>query len=49
LVEEFKTAGRYEVRWDGKDDFGHDVGSGVSFYNLEAGSYSTTRRMLLIR
>jgi hypothetical protein len=49
LVEEFKTAGRYDVRWDGKDDFGRDVGSGVYFYNLEAGAYSTTRRMLLIR
>ena len=49
LVEEFKTAGRYDVRWNGKDDFGRDVGSGVYFYNLEAGAYSTTRRMLLIR
>ena len=35
LVEEFKTAGRYEVRWDEKDDFGFGVGSGVYFYNLE--------------
>ena len=49
LIEEFKTAGRYDVRWDGKDDFGRDVGSGVYFDSLEAGSFSTTRRMLLIR
>jgi len=49
LVDEFKTAGRYEVRWDGKDDFGRDVGSGVYFYSLEAGTFSTTKRMLLIR
>ncbi len=49
LVDEFKTAGRYEVRWDGKDDFGRDVGSGVYFYSLEAGTFSTTKRMLLIQ
>jgi hypothetical protein len=49
LVDDFKTQGRYEVRWDAKDDFGRDVGSGVYFYSLEAGSFSTTKRMLLIR
>ena len=49
LVDEFKTAGRYEARWDGQDDFGRDVGSGVYFYSLEAGTFSTTKRMLLIR
>ncbi len=49
LVDDFKTSGRYEIRWNGKDDFGRDVGSGVYFYSLEAGVLSTTKRMLLIR
>ncbi len=49
LVDDFKTPGRYDARWEGKDDLGRDVGSGVYFYSLEAGSFSTTKRMLLIR
>ena len=49
LIDDFKVPGRYEARWDGKDDFGRDVGSGVYFYSLEAGPFSTTKRMLLIR
>lgn len=49
LVDDFKAAGRYEAKWDARDDFGRDVSSGVYFYSLEAGSFSTTRRMLLIR
>ena len=49
LVGEPKSAGSYEVIWDGKDDKGQDVASGIYFYQLIAGDYKETKKMTLIR
>lgn len=49
LVSEQKAPGRYQVVWDGKDDSGRDVSSGVYFYRYHAGEFLASRRMLLIR
>ena len=35
--------------WDGRNDIGEEVSSGIYFYTLEAGNYRTTRRMVVIR
>ena len=37
------------VYWDGMDDAGEPVASGVYFYQLSAGDFSKTRRMLLLK
>lgn len=44
-----KPAGYYRVEWDGKNEAGQAVGSGVYFYRLEAGGFTETRKMLLLR
>jgi hypothetical protein len=44
LINEFKTAGFYEVRFDGTN-----LASGLYFYKIEAGSYIQTKRMLLLK
>jgi hypothetical protein len=49
LVDEFKAAGNYSVSWDGKNESGSDVASGVYFYRFEAGTVSETRKMLLLK
>jgi hypothetical protein len=49
LVEERQTPGEYEVSWDGCDDKGGDVCSGVYFYQLRAGGSVATRKMVLLR
>jgi Tol biopolymer transport system component len=49
LVEEVKPAGIYEVWWDGRDDAGAPVASGVYGYQLEAGAFSVVRKMVLVR
>ena len=35
--------------WDGRNDMGEVVSSGVYFYTLEVGDYQTTRRMTVVR
>jgi len=42
-------AGQYSVAWDGRDDSGQLLGSGVYFYRLDADGYSKTMRMLLMK
>ncbi|MCI0472557.1 MAG: T9SS type A sorting domain-containing protein, partial [Ignavibacteria bacterium] len=44
LVNEVLQPGRYEVTFDG-----HGFASGVYFYQLTAGSYKETRRMVLVK
>ena len=47
-----QPAGMYQNRsraayWDGKNEFGESVASGVYFYTLKAGDFSATRKMLV--
>jgi len=35
--------------WDGKDNLGQSVASGVYFYTLHAGDFSATRKMLIVK
>jgi hypothetical protein len=49
LVREEKIEGAYEMIWDGRDNEGILVGSGVYFYRLRVGKQVLTRRMLLLK
>jgi hypothetical protein len=49
LVREEKMPGSYSVHWDGRDEMGRAVGSGVYFYRLEAGKSSLTKKMVVMR
>ena len=47
-----QSAGRYQTRsqaayWDGKNEVGEPVASGVYFYTLTAGDFTATRKMLI--
>lgn len=49
LVDEAKEADDHIVVWDGKDDSGNDLSSGIYFYTLEVGDYRETKKMTLIK
>lgn len=49
LVDRYLPAGKYRVNWDGVDSDGKPVASGVYFYRLNAGDFSDTRKMLLVK
>jgi hypothetical protein len=49
LVDEEKRSGMYQVTWDGKDETGRDVASGVYFYKLRVGNLGTTKKLVVLR
>jgi hypothetical protein len=49
LLDEDRGPGRYEVTWDGRDTGQRQVASGVYFYSIEAGSFTETKRMVLVK
>ena len=49
LVNEVKDTGSYSVSWDGTNDSGKSVSSGVYFYQLKAGKYTSTKKMILMK
>ena len=49
LVDASQEAGAFEVKWDGLNDAGTEVRSGIYLYRLNAGEFVQSRKMLLIR
>jgi len=41
--------GLYGVTWNGTDENNQSVGSGIYFYKMKAGSYSATKKMILMK
>jgi hypothetical protein len=48
LVDETKQAGKYLVTWNGRDQSGKVVSSGIYMYRITAGTYSATRTMVFL-
>ncbi|MDH3215877.1 MAG: T9SS type A sorting domain-containing protein [Candidatus Krumholzibacteria bacterium] len=49
LVDGQQSAGEKRVSWDGRNDRGAEVASGVYFYRMTTGEFSLTRKMLLLK
>jgi hypothetical protein len=49
LVQGHREAGTHRLRWDGRDDDGRGLASGVYLYRLTAGKRVATRKLLLLR
>jgi hypothetical protein len=51
LINEYKTSGTYEISWDGRDESGNLVGSGMYLYQLKSrdDNVLSTKKMLLMK
>ncbi|MBN1351274.1 fibronectin type III domain-containing protein [candidate division KSB1 bacterium] len=49
LIEETKAPGIHRIHWDGRDDRGNLVATGIYLYQLHAGTFCDTKKMLIIK
>ena len=49
LVDKKQYPGHYEVRWNGKDEQGKELTSGVYLYQLDVGGYRVTKKLVFLR
>jgi len=49
LVEKVLPAGQHSITWNGTDENGKPVSSGVYFYKMKADKYVSTKKMILLK
>ncbi len=49
LVKQEQASGVYQVNWNGDDQLGNKVSTGIYFYRIDAGDFVQTKKMLLIK
>ncbi|TKJ40169.1 hypothetical protein CEE36_09925, partial [candidate division TA06 bacterium B3_TA06] len=49
LSSGIKASGHYAITWDGRDDLGRAVATGVYFIRMEAGNHTATRKLIRVR
>lgn len=49
LADQFQTAGVHQVTWNGRNDAGKPVGSGIYFYKLSGNNTTLTQKMILLK
>jgi flagellar hook assembly protein FlgD len=49
LFNQYQNAGYKMVHWNGRDDKGNEIASGVYFYRIKTPKYSQTKKMVLLR
>ena len=49
LVNDNLKAGTYRIVWEGRDDFGREMPSGIYLYRLHAGDKTISKRMIMIK
>jgi len=49
LVNEIKSPGYYEIHWNGTNDWGERVSSGIYFYQIVAGDFRSTKKLVVLK
>jgi hypothetical protein len=49
LISRSQSVGRYAAHWDGKDESGHEITSGIYIYRLETSKFNDVKKMLLVK
>jgi len=49
LVDKMQTVGSHDIKWDGRDDLGNRLASGVYIYRLQTAEFTQTKKMILLQ
>ncbi|MCL5031511.1 MAG: T9SS type A sorting domain-containing protein [Bacteroidetes bacterium] len=49
LVDAYQAAGTYKVQWNGRNNSGTNLASGIYLYTFEAGSYKSVKKMIYLK
>ena len=49
LINQIQDAGYRSVIWDATDDYGKPVSAGIYLYQIQAGDFIQTRKMVLLK
>jgi len=49
LVDSQMPAGAHQIVWNGMDDHGSSVSSGIYYYRMTSGKYTSTRKMVMMK
>lgn len=49
LLDSEVSAGNHQIVWDGKDERGSSVASGIYFYRMQSHNYQATNKMMLMK
>ncbi len=49
LLNDKLPAGNHHLTWNGTDNNGNSVGSGVYYYRMQSGKYTSTRKMVMMK
>jgi hypothetical protein len=49
LMDKERDPGFYQIVWDGRDERGGTVASGIYFYKIQAGKFISTKKMMVVR
>ncbi|SVA87438.1 uncharacterized protein METZ01_LOCUS140292, partial [marine metagenome] len=49
LVNQVSTPGRYSIIWNGTNDFGKSISSGMYFYRMEAPGFKSVKKLMLLK
>ena len=49
LVNSNQPVGNYNVRWNGTNEFGTKVTSGIYFYRFSTGEYTNVKKMIMLK
>jgi len=49
LINQNQNAGYMSVIWNATNDYGKPVGAGIYLYQIQAGEYISTKKMVLLK
>ena len=49
LMDQTQDAGYRSVQWNATNDYGKSVSAGIYLYQIQAGEYISTKKMVLLK